>query len=79
MSASIGISGNDNANSHPSSGRLEFKLSPGAATWTSTYESFGGARKTIRELATTAGLSVAATYEFANRDRDSLTTGASHQ
>jgi len=79
VSASIGMSGSDNANSYPSSGLLEFKLSPGAATSTSTYESFGGARKTIRELATTAGLSVAATYEFANQDRDSLTIGASHQ
>lgn len=79
VSAAVGMSGSDNANSYPSSGLLEFKLSPGAATSTSTYESFGGAQKTVREIATTAGLSVAATYEFANQDRDSLTIGASHQ
>ena len=79
VSGSIGLNGSDNANSYPSSGLLEFKLTPGAATATSTYESFGGAQKTIREVATTAGVTVAATYELANQDRDSVTVGASHQ
>ena len=79
MSGSIGVSGSDNANSYPSSGLMEFKLAPGAATSTSTYESFGGAQKTIRETATSVGVTVASTYELANQDRDSITVGASHR
>ena len=79
VSGTIGLNGSDNANSYPSSGLLEFKLTPGAATATSTYESFGGAQKTIREVASTASVTAAATYEIANQDRDSITVGASHQ
>lgn len=79
VSGSIGMSGSDNANTYPSSGLLEFKLTPGGVTSTSTYESFGGAQKTIREVASTAGVTVASTYELANQDRDSITIGASHR
>ena len=75
VSGTIGLNGSDNANSYPSSGLLEFKLTPGAATATSTYESFGGAQKTIREVASTASVTAAATYEIANQDRDSITVG----
>lgn len=79
VTGSIGMNGSDNANTYPSSGLLEFKLTPGGVTSTSTYESFGGARKTIREVATNAGLTVASTYELANQDRDSITIGAAHR
>ena len=78
VSTSLGLSASDNANSYPSSGLLEFLPSGGTENATSTYESFGGAAKTIRETATNASVSVAATYEFANQDRDSATIGASH-
>ena len=78
LSASIGLSGSDNANTYPSSGLLEFRPTGGTENATSTYESYGGAAKTIREVATNAGVSVAATYEFANQDRDSATIGAAH-
>ena len=78
VSTSLGLSGSDNANSYPSSGLLEFRPSGGTENATSAYESFGGATKTTREAATNAGLSVAATYEFATQDRDSATFGASH-
>jgi len=79
VSGTIGLNGSDNANNYPSSGLLEFKLTPGAATSTSTYETFGGAQKTIREVASTASVTAAATYEIANQDRDSITIGASQQ
>ena len=79
VSASVGMKGSDNANSYPSSGLLEFKLSPIAAASTSTYESFGGAQKSIREVATMAAVTVASSYELANQDRDRITIGASHQ
>ena len=78
VSTSIGLSGSDNANSYPSSGLLEFRPTGATENSTSTYETFGGAEKTIREVATTASVSVAATYEFANQDRDSVTIGAAH-
>ena len=78
VSTSIGLSGSDNANSYPSSGLLEFRPTGATENSTSTYETFGGAEKTIREVATNAGVSVAATYEFANQDRDSATIGAAH-
>ena len=78
VSTSIGLSGSDNANSYPSSGLLEFRPTGATENSTSTYETFGGAEKTIREVATTASVSVAATYEFANQDRDSATIGAAH-
>ena len=78
VSTSIGLSGSDNANNYPSSGLLEFRPTGATENSTSTYETFGGAEKTIREVATNAGVSVAATYEFANQDRDSATIGAAH-
>ena len=78
VSTSIGLSGSDNANSYPSSGLLEFRPTGATENSTSTYETFGGAEKTIREVATNASVSVAATYEFANQDRDSATIGAAH-
>ncbi len=78
VSTSFGLSGSDNANTYPSSGLLEFLPSGGTENSTSTYETFGGAEKTIREAATTASVSVASTYEFANQDRDSATIGAAH-
>ena len=77
-STSIGLTGSDNANSYPSSGLLEFRGTGATENSTSTYESFGGAEKTIREIATLASVSVASTYEFANQDRDSVSIGASH-
>ena len=78
VSTSIGLSGSDNANSYPSSGLLEFRPTGATENSTSTYETFGGAEKTIHEVATNASVSVAATYEFANQDRDSATIGAAH-
>jgi len=78
VSTSVGLSGSDNANSYPSSGLLEFRPTGATENSTSTYETFGGAEKTIREVATNASVSVAATYEFANQDRDSATIGAAH-
>jgi len=78
VSTSLGLSASDNANSYPTSGLLEFRPSRGTVNATSTYETFGGAAKTIREVATKASISVAATYEFATQDRDSVTFGGSH-
>lgn len=78
VATSVGLLASDNANAYPSSGLLEFSLSGGLTNSTSTYESYGGAAKTIREVATNAGVSVAATYVFANQDRDSATIGAAH-
>ncbi len=77
-SLSFGIRGSDNANNYPSSGLLDFKLSEVAASATRQYESFGGATKTTREVAGTANITVATTYELPNQDRDSLTAGISH-
>lgn len=78
VSTSLGLSASDNANAYPTSGLLEFRPSGGTENATSTYETFGGAEKTIREVATNASVSVAMTYEFANQDRDGATIGAAH-
>ena len=77
-SLSFGVRGSDNANNYPSSGLLDFKLNDAASPATRQYESFGGATKTTREVAGTASITVATTYELPNQDRDTLTAGISH-
>ena len=77
-SVSFGLRGSDNANNYPSSGLLDFKLNDSASSATRQYESFGGAKKTTREVARIASVILAATYELPNQDRDSVTTGISH-
>lgn len=77
-SLSFGVRGSDNANSYPSSGLMDFKLNATTPATTRRYESYGGATKTIWEVAGIANTVVAATYEFPNQDRDTLTFGLSH-
>lgn len=76
-SATLGITGSDNANKYPSSGLMDFQLTPISLPSTQAYESTGGATKTIRELAATASISVNSSYELANQDRDSVMVGVS--
>ena len=75
--ATLGITGSDNANKYPSSGLMDFQLTPTSTPSTREYESTGGATKTIREVAATSSLSVSSSYEFANQDRDTVMVGAS--
>ena len=77
-SLSLGVRGSDNANNYPSSGLLDFKLSAATPASTRQYESFGGATKSMYEVAGVASTVVATTYEMPNQDRDSLTAGISH-
>lgn len=77
-SLSLGVRGSDNANSYPSSGLMDFKLNDTTPATTRQYESFGGATKTMREVACVASTVIATTYELPNQDRDSLTAGISH-
>jgi len=77
-SLSLGVRGSDNANNYPSSGLLDFKLNATSPATTRQYESYGGATKTMREVAGIASASVTATYEFPNQDRDTLTFSLSH-
>jgi hypothetical protein len=77
-SLSFGLRGSDNANNYPSTGLMDFQLITTSPASTRQFESFGGAKKTVRELASTAGTAVFATYELPNQDRDTLTAGISH-
>ena len=77
-SISLGVRGSDNANSYPSSGLMDFKLNDTTPATTRQYESFGGATKTMREVAGVASTVVAATYKLPNQNRDTLTAGISH-
>ena len=77
-SLSLGVRGSDNANSYPSSGLMDFKLNNTTPATTREYESYGGATKTLREVAGLASTVVATTYELPNQDRDTLTAGISH-
>ncbi|MEK9553470.1 MAG: hypothetical protein VW446_09425, partial [Alphaproteobacteria bacterium] len=77
-SLSLGVRGSDNANNYPSSGLLDFRLNATSPATTRQYESYGGATKTMREVAGIASASVTATYEFPNQDRDTLTFSLSH-
>ena len=77
VAATIGVTGSDNANKYPSSGLMDFQLTPTSTPSTREYESTGWATKTIREVAATTSLSVSSSYEFANQDRDSVMVGAS--
>ncbi len=77
-SLSFGLRGSDNANNYPSTGLMDFQLITTSPASTRQFESFGGAKKTVREVASTAGTAVFATYELPNQDRDTLTAGISH-
>ena len=76
-SVSLGIRGSDNANSYPSSGLMDVLFSGDTTPSTSEYQSYGGATKSLRETAVTAGSVVVATYELPNQDRDSVSAGVS--
>ena len=80
VSASFGLQTSDNANSYPSTGLLDFMLNPTDASsrGTRTYESFGGAAKSVRETATVASITASATYERPTQDRQTITLGVSH-
>ena len=77
-SISLGLRGSDNANSYPSSGLMDFKLNDTTPATMRQYESFGGATKTLREVAGVASSTIFVTYELPNQDRDTLTSGISH-
>ena len=77
-SVSLGIRGSDNANSYPSSGLMDFLVTGATSPSTREYQSYGGATKSLRETAITAGSVVVATYELPNQDRDAVSAGVSH-
>lgn len=79
-STSLGVQGSDNANTYPSSGLIDFMLNPTneASRGTRAYESYGGAAKSIREVATIASLTVSTTYERPTQDRERVSFGISH-
>lgn len=80
VTASFGLQASDNANSYPSSGLLDFMINPAtpASRGTRSYQSFGGATKTIRETASVAAMTASMTYERATQERETMTFGVSH-
>ena len=57
---------------------MDFLVTGATSPSTREYQSYGGATKSLRETAITAGSVVVATYELPNQDRDAVSAGVSH-